>query len=84
MIYDIHVYILQSKHFFFQFRLFKLAKLWPAMNKLLLIIRNALGALSQLLLILMLIIYIFAVFGLQLFRNKYKPENFPDEDEIPR
>ncbi|KAM4793993.1 sodium channel protein type 5 subunit alpha-like [Cyanocitta cristata] len=52
-------------------RVFKLAKSWPTLNTLIKIICNSLGALSNLTLVLAIIIFIFAVVGMQLFGKNY-------------
>ncbi|KAH3837491.1 hypothetical protein DPMN_110882 [Dreissena polymorpha] len=57
-------------------RVFKLAQSWPTMRLLLAIIMNTLGALGNLTLILLIVIYIFAVVGLQLFNDKYTDDKF--------
>ncbi|XP_063157964.1 sodium channel protein type 5 subunit alpha-like [Candoia aspera] len=53
-------------------RVFKLAKSWPTLNTLIKIILNSLDALGNLTLVLAIIIFIFAVFGMQLFGSSYK------------
>jgi voltage-gated cation channel len=53
------------------------------MKVLLSIIISTLGALGNLTFVLLIVIYIFAVIGMQLFSKKYTMETFPDE-EIPR
>ncbi|NXF78932.1 SCN5A protein, partial [Sclerurus mexicanus] len=53
-------------------RVFKLAKSWPTLNTLIKIICNSLGALSNLTLVLGIIIFIFAIVGVQLFGKSYK------------
>ncbi|XP_042327829.1 sodium channel protein type 5 subunit alpha-like [Sceloporus undulatus] len=53
-------------------RVFKLAKSWPTLNTLIKIILNSVGALGNLTLVLALIVFIFAVFGMQLFGSSYK------------
>lgn len=61
-------------------RVFKLAQTWQTMRMLLQIILSTLGALGHLTLILCIVIYIFAVIGMQLFRDSYSPNKFyPDE-----
>lgn len=50
-----------------QLRVFKLAKSWPTLNTLIKIIGNSLGALSNLTLVLAIIVFIFAIVGMQLF-----------------
>ncbi|NWY41886.1 SCN5A protein, partial [Sylvia atricapilla] len=52
-------------------RVFKLAKSWPTLNTLIKIICNSLGALSNLTLVLAIIIFIFAIVGVQLFGRNY-------------
>uniref|UniRef100_A0A8C3XFI3 Sodium channel protein n=1 Tax=Cyanoderma ruficeps TaxID=181631 RepID=A0A8C3XFI3_9PASS len=54
-----------------QLRVFKLAKSWPTLNTLIKIICNSLGALSNLTLVLAIIIFIFAIVGMQLFGKSY-------------
>lgn len=58
--------------FFLQLRVFKLAKSWPTLNKLIKIIGNSVGALGNLTLVLAIIVFIFAVVGMQLFGKNYK------------
>ncbi|XP_025030329.1 sodium channel protein type 5 subunit alpha-like [Python bivittatus] len=53
-------------------RVFKLAKSWPTLNTLIKIILNSVDALGNLTLVLAIIIFIFAVFGMQLFGSSYK------------
>ncbi|XP_023204792.1 sodium channel protein type 4 subunit alpha B-like [Xiphophorus maculatus] len=53
-------------------RVFKLAMSWPAFKVLIKIIRNSLRALGNLMLVLAIIVFIFAVFGMQLFGKSYK------------
>ncbi|OWK58503.1 Sodium channel protein type 5 subunit alpha [Lonchura striata] len=52
-------------------RVFKLAKSWPTLNTLIKIICNSLGALSNLTLVLAIIVFIFAIVGVQLFGRSY-------------
>uniref|UniRef100_A0A674JK08 Sodium channel protein n=1 Tax=Terrapene triunguis TaxID=2587831 RepID=A0A674JK08_9SAUR len=52
-------------------RVFKLAKSWPTLNTLIKIIGNSVGALGNLTLVLAIIVFIFAVVGMQLFGEKY-------------
>ncbi|XP_074013739.1 sodium channel protein type 5 subunit alpha-like [Numenius arquata] len=52
-------------------RVFKLAKSWPTLNTLIKIIGNSLGALSNLTLVLAIIVFIFAIVGVQLFGRSY-------------
>ena len=54
-----------------QLRVFKLAKSWPTLNTLIKIIGNSVGALGNLTLVLAIIVFIFAVVGMQLFGKYY-------------
>ncbi|CAI5656150.1 unnamed protein product [Oreochromis niloticus] len=67
-------------------RVFKLAKSWPTLNKLIKIIGNSVGALGNLTLVLAIIVFIFAVVGMQLFGKKYKENvhKISDDDTLPR
>ncbi|XP_059488703.1 sodium channel protein 60E-like isoform X4 [Neocloeon triangulifer] len=62
-------------------RVLKLAQSWTTMKVLLSIIISTLGALGNLTFVLVIVIYIFAVIGMQLFSKTY-PMAF--EDDIPR
>ncbi|XP_053308837.1 sodium channel protein type 4 subunit alpha isoform X1 [Spea bombifrons] len=53
-------------------RVFKLAKSWRTLNMLFKIIGNSVGALGNLTLVLAIIVFIFAVVGMQLFGKSYK------------
>ncbi|XP_027019096.2 sodium channel protein type 4 subunit alpha A [Tachysurus fulvidraco] len=53
-------------------RVFKLAKSWPTLNMLIKIIGNSVGALGNLTLVLAIVVFIFAVVGMQLFGKSYK------------
>ncbi|XP_071990857.1 sodium channel protein type 8 subunit alpha isoform X4 [Engystomops pustulosus] len=53
-------------------RVFKLAKSWPTLNMLIKIIGNSVGALGNLTVVLAIIVFIFAVVGMQLFGKNYK------------
>ncbi|XP_078519331.1 sodium channel protein type 5 subunit alpha-like isoform X2 [Lissotriton helveticus] len=53
-------------------RVFKLAKSWPTLNTLIKIIGNSVGALGNLTLVLAIIVFIFAVVGMQLFGKSYE------------
>jgi voltage-gated cation channel len=53
------------------------------MRVLLSIILSTIGALGNLTFILVIVIYIFAVIGMQLFGKDYTPETF-DPDPVPR
>ncbi|ELT95078.1 hypothetical protein CAPTEDRAFT_210954 [Capitella teleta] len=63
-------------------RVFKLAKSWPTLNLLIGIIGRTLGALGNLCFVLAIIVFIFAVMGMQLFGESYNIERFPDG--VPR
>ncbi|XP_077966258.1 sodium channel protein type 3 subunit alpha-like isoform X1 [Styela clava] len=56
-------------------RVFKLAKSWPTLNMLIKIIGNSMGSLGNLTFILLIILFIFAVVGMQLFSEKYEKAN---------
>ncbi|XP_076370116.1 sodium channel protein para-like isoform X2 [Tachypleus tridentatus] len=66
-------------------RVFKLAKSWPTLNLLISIMGKTVGALGNLTFVLGIIIFIFAVMGMQLFGKNYdlKKHLFPDQ-EVPR
>lgn len=66
----------------FQLRVFKLAKSWPTLNLLIGIIGRTMGALGNLCFVLVIIIFIFAVMGMQLFGKKYTLKMF--ENGVPR
>lgn len=53
------------------------------MKVLLSIIISTIGALGNLTFVLVIVIYIFAVIGMQLFSKSYTPEKF-DPDPVPR
>lgn len=59
-----------------QLRVFKLAKSWPTLNLLIGIIGRTMGALGNLCFVLLIVIFIFAVMGMQLFGSKYTLEYF--------
>ncbi|XP_043930754.1 sodium channel protein type 2 subunit alpha-like isoform X1 [Protopterus annectens] len=67
-------------------RVFKLAKSWPTLNMLIKIIGNSVGALGNLTLVLAIIVFIFAVVGMQLFGKNYKECvcKISDKCELPR
>ncbi|XP_029978168.1 sodium channel protein type 4 subunit alpha A [Sphaeramia orbicularis] len=67
-------------------RVFKLAKSWPTLNMLIKIIGNSVGALGNLTLVLAIIVFIFAVVGMQLFGKNYKDCvcKIADDCELPR
>ncbi|KAL0119390.1 hypothetical protein PUN28_007715 [Cardiocondyla obscurior] len=66
-------------------RVFKLAKSWPTLNLLISIMGRTVGALGNLTFVLCIIIFIFAVMGMQLFGKNYTDhvDYFPD-GELPR
>ncbi|XP_023707953.1 sodium channel protein para isoform X16 [Cryptotermes secundus] len=66
-------------------RVFKLAKSWPTLNLLISIMGRTVGALGNLTFVLCIIIFIFAVMGMQLFGKNYgdNVERFPGK-EMPR
>ena len=51
--------------------MFKLAKSWPTLNLLISIMGKTIGALGNLTFVLCIIIFIFAVMGMQLFGKSY-------------
>ena len=61
----------------FQLRVFKLAKSWPTQNLLISIMGKTVGALGNLTFVLCIIIFIFAVMGMQLFGKSYVGKNKP-------
>ncbi|KAM5232400.1 sodium channel protein type 5 subunit alpha isoform 2-T2 [Hipposideros larvatus] len=67
-------------------RVFKLAKSWPTLNTLIKIIGNSVGALGNLTLVLAIIVFIFAVVGMQLFGKNYSDRRhlISDSDLLPR
>ncbi|XP_050314713.1 sodium channel protein para isoform X9 [Anthonomus grandis grandis] len=66
-------------------RVFKLAKSWPTLNLLISIMGRTMGALGNLTFVLCIIIFIFAVMGMQLFGKNYwdNVDRFPDHS-MPR
>ncbi|KAL1502277.1 hypothetical protein ABEB36_007443 [Hypothenemus hampei] len=64
-------------------RVLKLAQSWITMKVLLSIIISTIGALGNLTFVLVIVIYIFAVIGMQLFSKDYTNEKFRP-DPIPR
>ena len=69
--------------FLFQLRVLKLAQSWKTMRVLLSIIISTLGALGNLTFVLIIVIYIFAVIGMQLFGKNYTEAHFMP-DPVPR
>ena len=63
-----------------QLRVFKLAKSWPTLNLLIGIIGRTMGALGNLCFVLAIIVFIFAVMGMQLFGANYILENFDGKE----
>lgn len=66
-----------------QLRVLKLAQSWTTMKVLLSIIISTIGALGNLTFVLVIVIYIFAVIGMQLFSKDYTPDKFAP-DPVPR
>ncbi|XP_072152220.1 sodium channel protein para isoform X7 [Bemisia tabaci] len=66
-------------------RVFKLAKSWPTLNLLISIMGRTVGAIGNLTFVLCIIIFIFAVMGMQLFGKNYTDnvDRFPG-GELPR
>nr|CAD7591348.1 unnamed protein product [Timema genevievae] len=64
-------------------RVLKLAQSWTTMKVLLSIIISTIGALGNLTFVLVIVIYIFAVIGMQLFSKDYTVEIFAP-DPVPR
>ncbi|XP_010833874.1 PREDICTED: sodium channel protein type 5 subunit alpha [Bison bison bison] len=69
-----------------ELRVFKLAKSWPTLNTLIKIIGNSVGALGNLTLVLAIIVFIFAVVGMQLFGKNYSEQRhrISDSGLLPR
>ena len=65
-------YFTSSICIYFQLRVFKLAKSWPTLNLLISIMGKTVGALGNLTFVLCIIIFIFAVMGMQLFGKSYQ------------
>jgi voltage-gated sodium channel type V alpha len=63
-----------------------LAKSWPTLNTLIKIIGNSVGALGNLTLVLAIIVFIFAVVGMQLFGKNYSElrHRISDSGLLPR
>ena len=68
---------------FLQLRVLKLAQSWITMKVLLSIIISTIGALGNLTFVLVIVIYIFAVIGMQLFSKDYTQDKFYP-DPVPR
>ena len=65
-------------------RVFKLAKSWPTLNLLISIMGKTVGALGNLTFVLCIIIFIFAVMGMQLFGKSYIGKNFIFHQDITK
>ncbi|XP_076373626.1 sodium channel protein para-like isoform X3 [Tachypleus tridentatus] len=66
-------------------RVFKLAKSWPTLNLLISIMGKTVGALGNLTFVLAIIIFIFAVMGMQLFGKDYdKNKHLFSDGAVPR
>mmetsp|Transcript_8574 Transcript_8574/g.25632 ORF Transcript_8574/g.25632 Transcript_8574/m.25632 type:complete len:1547 (-) Transcript_8574:159-4799(-) len=65
------------------FRVIRLAQHWETMGHLISTIGRSLGQVGNLCLVMLIIMYLFAVMGMQLFGEYYQPHKFPD-DEVPR
>jgi Na+/glutamate symporter len=59
-----------------QLRVFKLAKSWATLNLLIEVVSRTLGALGNLCLVLAIVVFIFAIVGMQLFGSNYSEKNF--------
>ena len=57
-------------------RVFKLAKSWPTLNLLISIMGKTVGDIGNLIFVLAIIIFIFAVMGMQLFGKNYTEEKY--------
>ncbi|KAG9508996.1 Sodium channel protein type 10 subunit alpha, partial [Fragariocoptes setiger] len=79
------VYGLSVLRTFRLLRVFKLAKSWPTLNLLISIMGKAIGDLGNLTFVLAIIVFIFAVMGMQLFGKNYElyAFRFPDH-QVPR
>lgn len=64
--------------------MFKLAKSWPTLNLLISIMGRTIGALGNLTFVLCIIIFIFAVMGMQLFGKNYIGSIFRIENTLER
>ncbi|XP_010004315.1 PREDICTED: sodium channel protein type 5 subunit alpha-like [Chaetura pelagica] len=62
----------ENLSYFRLLRIFKLAKSWPALNTLMKIILNSVGALGNLTLVLIITVFIFAVVGKQVLGKYYE------------
>lgn len=66
-----YYYFFLTRNVLLQLRVFKLAKSWPTLNLLISIMGRTIGALGNLTFVLCIIIFIFAVMGMQLFGKNY-------------
>lgn len=66
-----------------QLRVFKLAKSWPTLNLLISIMGRTMGALGNLTFVLCIIIFIFAVMGMQLFGKNYHGKCYNRSFQFP-
>merc|ERR1711871_1743265 len=71
------------------FRILKLAKSWPALNKLLKTLRSAIVGVSNASVVLLIIVFIFTLLGMQLFGGKFDCTRTPPSecafaDDTPR
>ncbi|KAL8602648.1 hypothetical protein ACOMHN_029970 [Nucella lapillus] len=62
-------------------RVFKLAKSWPTLNMLISIVARTVSAIGNLVIVLWIVVFIFAVMGQQLFGEYY--QNFKNETLFP-
>ncbi|XP_076464769.1 sodium channel protein para-like [Babylonia areolata] len=62
-------------------RVFKLAKSWPTLNMLISIVARTVSAIGNLVIVLGIVVFIFAVMGQQLFGDEYK--DFANETLFP-
>ena len=67
-----------------QLRVLKLAQSWKTMGDLLNTIGSSVGAVGNITVILAIIVYMFAVVGMQLFQEAYTNKNAFKEKKIPR
>lgn len=70
--------------FFQQLRVLKLAQSWKTMGDLLNTIGSSVGAVGNITVILAIIVYMFAVVGMQLFQKAYEDPTVFKGGEIPR
>jgi len=69
--------------FCLQLRVFKLAKSWPTLRLLMSIVGRTMGALGNLTFVLAIVVFIFAVMGMQLFGANYTLDKFPEAGAVP-